>query len=83
MLKCRITKKRFMAGVKVKANGTPHELAFDCSVLIQEIYGWLNERSGLAADEFKNTLIRNLIIPKSPVWDRGITKPNTPSGTGV
>lgn len=66
MLKCNINRKK--KRVRVKGNGTAHDLMVETSCLIHDIYHHINKVAPEAARGYKNTLIVSLLDPDSPVW---------------
>lgn len=66
MLKCNINKAR--KKVRIKGNGTPHDLMVETCCLIENIYRNTHKKSPVAAREFKMKLIGTLLDPNSPVW---------------
>ena len=69
MLKCNISKQKKI--VRIKANGTPHDLMVEATVLIRDIYHHINKEAPDAAQAFKNELLGTLLDPASPVWKEG------------
>lgn len=66
MLKCNINKSKNM--VRVKANGTPHDLMVETATLIKDIHNHIHKESMVAASAYKMELIGMLLDPDSPVW---------------
>lgn len=66
MLKCNIQKKKGF--VRVKAKGTPYELALETSAVIEDCYKNLHLQNPEAAAEYKRTMLSLVIAPGSPVW---------------
>lgn len=66
MIKCKLDNKKKY--VKIKAQGTPGELAKDTMVLIMLNYEQLKIKNPEAADEYKKLLQAAIIDPKSPLF---------------
>lgn len=66
MLKCKINKDKGF--VKVKAKGTPHDLAVESATLITDCFVNLHKQNPEAAAEYKRTVLASVLMPDSPVW---------------
>lgn len=67
MLKCKINKDKGF--IKVKANGTPNNLAVETCAIIAECYREMNKQNSEAAAEYKKTMLSLVLMPGSPVWE--------------
>ena len=65
MLKCNIKKG---ATIRVKANGTAHDLTLETGMLIKQIYRNIMQQNPAAAEGYKIHLLGLLLDPQSPVW---------------
>ena len=66
MLKCKLNSENGF--VKVKARGTPRELASETMALMKIVYNNLAEQTMAAANEYMRTIQASVLDPKSPVF---------------
>ena len=65
MIKCNVSREK---NCKIKANGTPAEIASEALFIIHSLYDGLRNENVNAADEFRRTLIAAMIDPNGPIF---------------
>lgn len=66
MINCRITREK---SIRVKADGTAHDLAVETAAIIKQVYTSIREQDEAAAEQYRVVLLSIVAMPDSPVWE--------------